>query len=119
LGRNKIQDIWRPELHRVTARRDPRLHVYTIQPVAGGPERVVNRRDLQPVGQDFCGVPNVLDVPTPAASDSDSDSEAEDMPVVWGWLSSAPQPPVRGAVHPTPATTAPRRSIRLSNKNKV
>ena len=48
LGRNKIQDFWRPELHRVTARRDPHLLVYTIQPVAGGPERMVNRRDLQP-----------------------------------------------------------------------
>lgn len=41
LGRNKIQDFWTPTLHRVTARLDLYLHIYSVQLVAGGPEQVV------------------------------------------------------------------------------
>ena len=43
LGRNKIQDFWRPELHQVTPRPFDDQHVYMTKPVAGGPERTVHR----------------------------------------------------------------------------
>ena len=43
LGRNKIQDFWRPELHQVTSRSFDDRHVYMTKPVAGGPERTVHR----------------------------------------------------------------------------
>ena len=109
LGRNKIQDIWRPDLYRVTARRDPLLHVYCIQPVAGGPERVVNRRDLQPVGANF-----VLDTPVPpVGDDSDSDSsEADELPELWGYIPTAPLLPL------DQRAPAPRRSQRLATKHQ-
>ena len=38
LGRSKIQDRWRPELHVVTARPCPGIHVYGVKPFSGGQE---------------------------------------------------------------------------------
>ena len=51
LGRHKIQDFCRPELHRVTAR--PFDNVYMTQPLAGGPERAVHRKDIMPATAPF------------------------------------------------------------------
>ena len=48
LGRSKIQDRWRPELHVVTARPYPGIHVYGVKPFSGGQERTLSRDDLLP-----------------------------------------------------------------------
>ena len=48
LGRSKIQDRWRPELHVVTARPYPSIHVYGVKPFSGGQERTLSRDDLLP-----------------------------------------------------------------------
>ena len=48
LGRSKIQDRWRPELHVVTARPYPGIHVYGVKPFCGGQERTLSRDDLLP-----------------------------------------------------------------------
>jgi len=90
-GRNKIQDFWRPELFRVTARRDPRQHVYTIQPVAGGLERVVNRRDLRPAGEQF-QLPDPL-VRPPETSWTHQWEEEEDSALVFGCSNAPSQVP--------------------------
>ena len=46
VGRSKIQDRWRPELHVVTARPYPGIHVYAVKPFAGGQEQIVSGDDL-------------------------------------------------------------------------
>ena len=46
VGRSKIQDRWRPELHVVTARPYPGIHVDAVKPFAGGQERTVGRDNL-------------------------------------------------------------------------
>ena len=48
LGRSKIQDRWRPELHVVTARPYPGIHVYGVKPFSGGQERTLSRDNLLP-----------------------------------------------------------------------
>ena len=48
LGRSKIQDRWRPELHVVTARPYPGIHVYGVKPFSGWQERTLSRDDLLP-----------------------------------------------------------------------
>ena len=48
LGRNKIQDFWRPELHRLTSRPFD-SNVNMTQPQAGGSERAVHRKDRPPL----------------------------------------------------------------------
>ena len=48
LGRSKIQDRWRPELHVVTARPYPGIHAYGVKPFSGGQERTLSRDDLLP-----------------------------------------------------------------------
>ena len=47
-GRAKLQDRWRPEIYVVTSRPYPTSPVYTVCPQDGGPERVMNRKDLLP-----------------------------------------------------------------------
>ena len=71
LGRHKIQDFWRPELHRVTAR--PFDNVYMTQPLAGGPERAVNRKDVMPATAPF--VVNAADQQSPSSRPDVSDSD--------------------------------------------
>ena len=46
VGRSKIQDRWRPELHVVTARPYPGIHVYGVKPFSGGQKRTLSRDDL-------------------------------------------------------------------------
>ena len=50
IGRNKIQDFWQPELHVITQRPYTGMHVYRVRPLEGGPERTINRKDLQRAG---------------------------------------------------------------------
>ena len=77
LGRNKIQDFWRPELHRVTSRPFDDQHVYMIQPLAGSAERAVHRKDLMPAI-----IPLVMDSDhqpqPPSQDDCDSESDSDD-----------------------------------------
>ena len=78
LGRNKIQDFWRPELHRVTSLPFDDQHVYMIQPLTGAAERAVYRKDLMrtttPLVMDFDHQPQL---PSPDDCDSESDSDDE------------------------------------------
>ena len=142
VGRNKIQDFWRPQLHLVTA-RIPDRHVYRVIPLTGGPEKTVNRKDLQPATPplDFCD-----DTPVPqpimcsesdsernsdSEGESDSDSES-DSDVIWV-VHPAVVPPTMvqenrdnvGAPQnievrplPDPPQPAPRRSARLAQKKQ-
>ena len=107
LGRSKIQDHWKAELHVVTGQPFPPTPVYTIRPHLGGPEKVVNRSDLLPVNI-FCKPE--AEEPEPSAptvtssrsrryiSDSDSDSDSENWVLVTVASAPVPQP----APHPTP-----------------
>ena len=96
----KIQDFWDAEVHLVVDRPYPRVDVYVIQPVDGGPERTVNRKDLLPATAP-------LDVPPPAddehagpSSVSSSDTDDDD-------------PPPRPRPHSGPG---PRQSTRLASR---
>ena len=91
LGRNKIQNFWRPELHRVTSRPFDGQHVYMIQPLAGRAELAVHRKDLMPATTPLvaslrsfrCTAPegpyadHQPQPPSPDDSDSESDSDDE------------------------------------------
>ena len=119
LGRNKIQDYWRPELHRVTARPYPDQHVYVVLPLAGGAERVVNRKELLPTTAPVDLDPDPQRSPVPSVhSGSDSESDSEDE----FWVVPPPGPPVPQPrlLAPPPArpVPAPRRSQRLAAKLK-
>ena len=121
LGRHKIQDFWRPELHRVTAR--PFDNVYMTQPLAGGPERAVHRKDIMPATAPF----SVVDAagqqsPSSRPDVTDSESDSDDELCVL-----TPKNPARAAVA-VPAVThviqrppvpLPRRSRRLAEKNII
>ncbi|MCB4745566.1 MAG: transposase family protein, partial [Sulfurovum sp.] len=119
LGRHKIQDFWRPELHRVTAR--PFDNVYMTQPLAGGPERAVHRKDITPATTPF-----VIDAdqqsPSPRPDVTDSESESDDELCML-----TPQNPARvtvavPVVPPVvrrPPVPLPRRLRRLAEKNII
>ena len=129
LGRSKIQDLWRAELYRVTSRRHP-LHVYTIQPIAGGPEKTVNRRDLQPAGERFHLIMEPSD-PPPAEPDSSvvlpADAAGLTATIVsLGGVPATEPPPDATPPTTTPEATAaarpvpmPRRSVRIALKRQV
>ena len=75
LGHNKIQDVWQPDLYCVTARL-PHKHLYKLLPLAGGPERTVNRADLllaEAPLSDLVPRSDACPTNTPAESDSDED----------------------------------------------
>ena len=119
MGRNKIQDYWRPELHvhRVIARPYPNQHVYVVLPLAGGVECVVNRKELLPTTAPVDLDPDSQRSPVPSGDrDSDSESDSEDE----FWVVPPPGPPVpqprRLAPSPVKPEPAPRRSQRLAAK---
>ena len=48
VGRNKIQDLWRPELHVIVSRPfGDQVAAYTVRPQGGGPTATYNRKDLK------------------------------------------------------------------------
>ncbi|KAK7497025.1 hypothetical protein BaRGS_00011761, partial [Batillaria attramentaria] len=53
LGRNKMQPRWRDEVHIVTRRPYPGVHVYCVRPREGGPEKTRNRAELRKVSPDL------------------------------------------------------------------
>lgn len=88
LGRNKIQDRWRTDLHQVVRRPDDHGPVYTVRPRDGGPERAVNRSNLL---QAKAVPPHQIPIPTPtpplldrpyrprwAPEDDDEDDDDDD-----------------------------------------
>ncbi|XP_076455497.1 uncharacterized protein LOC143290093 [Babylonia areolata] len=80
LGRNKIQDFWQPDLHQVTNRPYGHLHVYSVVPLAGGPEKVINRKHLLPATEpitDWEPDQPKQQPPVPSPQDSDTDSDDE------------------------------------------
>ena len=103
----------------MTAR--PFDNVYMTQPLAGGPERAVHRKDIMPATTPF-----VIDAdqqsPSPRPDVTDSESDSDDELCVL-----TPQNPARAAVavpvvlpvvqwSPVPL---PRRSRRLAEKNMI
>ena len=105
-GRHKLQDFWGPDLFIVTGQPYPHLHAYTVQPLAGGPERTINRKDLLPAT-------TPLDMPEPdeqhavsvspsLSTDSDSDTDSDD-----------DRPTSQAQIQPTPEA---RRSGRLAER---
>jgi transposase InsO family protein len=79
LGRNKIQDRWRPTRHAVTGQ--PSDQVVSVAPLSGGAAVTVSRRDVLPVKTPLVPVPTPLAVPPAEAEpklrwpDSDDDDE--------------------------------------------
>ncbi|KAL8565848.1 hypothetical protein ACOMHN_057274 [Nucella lapillus] len=119
-GRNKIRDIWKPGLHRVTSRPYAELHVYLVQPVEGGAEFTVNRKELMPATSPLdLGKETIQPSPSPSSSSSESQSDSEDEQLVVR-VSAVARPPT--VQHPTqmrpgtPPVPAPRRSLRLAGK---
>ena len=135
LGRNKIQDCWRLELHRVISQPFDDRHVYIIQPLAGGAEHAVHRKDLMPAA-----TPLVMDSDhqpqPPSPDDCDSESHSDDelclvltpripapaavvLPPVQEHPPGGQTPPQALDVAPPLASTVPqpRRSRNLAEKN--
>ena len=123
LGRNKIQDFWRPELHQVTSPFRPstrvhdeacgrwsRAHSPPLRPFAGDHSSVVDS-DHQPE--------RPLS-PSSDACDSESDSDDE-LHFVSSHQNPVPAvvrpPPIRNVVPVTPPVPLPRRSWRFAEKN--
>ena len=99
LGRNKIQDFWWPELHRVTSRPFDN-HVYMTQPLAGGPERAVHREDIMPATTPFI-VDTDQQSPSPMPDVSDSESDSDDELCILPPQTPAPAVPVMLPVVPS------------------
>ena len=120
LGRLKIQDFWRPELHRVTAR--PFDNVYMTQPLAGGPERAVNRKDIMPATAPFVVDAAGQQSPSLRPDVTDSESGSDDELCVLTPQTLAPVAVAVPAVTPVvqrPPVPLPRRSRRLAEKNII
>ena len=123
-GSNKIQELWRPELHQVTSRSFDDRHVYMTKPVADGPERTVHRKDLllatNPLVADADHQPERLLSPSSDVCDSEFDSDDE-LYFVSSHQNPVPAvvrpPPIRDVVPVTPPVPLPRRSRRLAEKN--
>ncbi|KAK7103476.1 uncharacterized protein [Littorina saxatilis] len=121
LGRNKIQDYWKPDIYRVTCRVAEHQHVYLVAPLAGDAERAVNRKDLLPASetldnQDEDTPSSATSVPSETDSESDSDDE------LWITLprprpAALAGPAVVAVLPPAPVAQpvpAPRRSQRIA-----
>ena len=68
LGRNKIQDAWRSEIHRVTGKPYPDGNVYMVEPVDGdGQAKAVNRVNLRDAREVF-----------PVEEEASANTESED-----------------------------------------
>ena len=128
LGRSKIQNRRRPELHVVTARPYPGIHVYGVKPFSGGQERTLSREEptqetpaqanpqYPDRGEFWLGRPVTVGsppaTPTPAA------------PIPVGPVPAAPIPAAPIPAAPIPAADAPpvrvkpalRRSTRVNKR---
>jgi hypothetical protein len=92
LGRNKIQDRWRANRHRVTSQ--PCAQVVTVAPFTGGPAVTVSRRDVLPVEA------NPATEPTPVAAAAETPAEPQ-----LRWLESDDED--KWFIRPVPLTPGP------------
>ena len=116
LGRSKIQDRWRPELHVVTARPYPGIHVYGVKPFSGGQERTLSRDDLLPARAPLAAAAEEPPTrETPAQANPQYPDRGEfwlGRPVTVGLPPAAPMPPPAPIpVGPVPAAPFPAAPI--------
>ena len=114
LGRSKIQDRWRPELHVMTARPYPGIHVYGVKPFSGGQEWTLSRDDLLPVRAPLAAAAEEPTQETPAQANPQYPGRGEfwlGRPVTVGLPPAAPIPAVPIPVGPVPAAPIPAAPI--------
>ena len=129
LGRSKIQDRWRPELHVVTARPYPGIHVYGVKPFSGGQERTLSRDDLLPARAPLAAAAEEPPTrETPAQANPQYPDRGEfwlGRPATVGLPPAAPMPlpaPIPAApipVGPVPAAPIPAAPIPAANAPPV
>ena len=113
LGRSKIQYRWRAELHVVTARPYPGIHVYGVKPFSGGQERTLCRDDLFPARAPLAAVAE-KPTQTPAQANPQYPDRGEfwlGRPVTVGSPPAAPIPAAPIPVGPVPAAPIPAAPI--------
>ena len=114
LGRSKIQDRWRPELHVVTARPYPGIHVYGVKPFSGGQERTLSRDDLLPARAPLAPAAEEPARETPALAHPQYPDRGEfwlGRPVTVGLPPVAPIPAAPISAVPIPAASIPAAPI--------
>ena len=97
-------------------------NVYMTQPLAGGPERAVHRKDIMPATAPFVVDAADQQSPSPRPDVTDSESESDDELYML-----TPQNPARAAVAvpvvppvvQRPPVPLPRRSRHLAEKNII
>ena len=120
LGRSKIQNRWRPELHVVTARPYPGIHVYGVKPFSGGQERTLSRVYLLPARAPLAAASEEPTQETPAQAHPQYPDRGEfwlGRPVTVGLPPAAPIPaaPIHAAdTPPVRVKPALRRSTRAN-----
>ena len=77
LGRNKLGDIWKPDLHVVTRRPFKDGHTYGVVSLEGGPEKFLARRELLPAKT----LANSQPEPDEQTEDVKPDTSAEDFDI--------------------------------------
>ena len=137
LGRSKIQDRWHPELHVMTARPYPGIHVYGVKPFSGGQDDLLPARapltaaaeeptretpaqanpQYPDQGEFWLGRPATVGLPPAAPMPPPAPIPAAPLPL--GPVPAAPSPvapiPAAGAP-PVRAKPALRRSTRVNNR---
>ena len=104
----------------MTAR--PFDNVCMTQPLAGGPERAVNRKDIMPATAPFVVDAAGQQSPSPRPDVRDSESESDDELCILPLQTLAPVAvavPVVSPVVQRPPVPLPRRSRRLAEKNII
>ena len=110
LSRSKIQDRWRPELHVVTARPYPGIHVYGVKPFSGGQERTLSRDDLLPARAPLAVAAEEPTRETPDQANPQYPDRGEfwlGRPATVGMPPAAPIPDAPIAAAPIPAAPIP------------
>ena len=110
LGRSKIQDRWRPELHVVTARLYPGIRVYGFTSFSGGQEPTLSRDDLLPARAPLAAAAEEPTRETPAQANPQYLDRGElslGRPVTVGLPPPAPIPAAPIPDGPVPAAPVP------------
>ena len=114
LGRSKIQDRWRPELHVVTARLYPGIRVYGFTSFSGGQEPTLSRDDLLPARAPLAAAAEEPTRETPAQANPQYLDRGElslGRPVTVGLPPPAPIPAAPIPDGPVPAAPVPAAPI--------
>nr|KAG5706518.1 hypothetical protein BaRGS_028689 [Batillaria attramentaria] len=107
LGRNKTQPRWRDEVHIVTRRPYPGVHVYCVRPRGGGPEKTRNRAELRKVSPDLAD--NLGDDPDSGDEEAPETTDLDWEPMHIQFLDFLPvlQPAAPDAAVPAAVPEAP------------